>query len=81
METIGFIAGGLVATSLLPQVAKSWKTRSTKDIALSWTLINVSGQVLWIVYGIGIKSSALVVMSSITLIMTLSLIALKIKHG
>ena len=79
IELIGFIAGGLVAISLLPQVIKSWRTKSTTDIAISWTLINVVGQTLWILYGYYINSISLVVMSSITLSMTVLLIALKIR--
>lgn len=81
IELLGFAAGGLVAVSLTPQVIKSWKTKSTKDIAISWTLINLSGQILWIIYGFYINSLPLVVMSSITLVMTLSLILLKLKFG
>ena len=80
-ETIGFIAGSLVAISVFPQVYKSWKTKSTKDIALSWSVINLLGQVLWIVYGFLIHSYALVIMSSLTLIMNASMITLKLKHG
>ncbi|PIR48199.1 hypothetical protein COU80_05670 [Candidatus Peregrinibacteria bacterium CG10_big_fil_rev_8_21_14_0_10_55_24] len=81
MEPIGFAAGTLVAASLLPQVIKSWRTRSTKDLALSWTLINLAGQVLWLTYGVGIASRSLVVMSGVTIAMTLILIGLKIRHG
>lgn len=81
IELIGFFAGGLVSFSLLPQVIRSWKTKSTQDIALSWMLINLSGQVLWIFYGFMIQSSSLVIMSGITLVMTLSLIILKLQYG
>ena len=81
IEYLGFMAGILVAVSLLPQVIKSWKTKSTKDLALSWTLINLAGQILWITYGFGIGSLALVVMSSITLLITVFLIVLKLKFG
>lgn len=79
IELIGFVAGSLVAISLLPQVVKSWITKSTKDIALSWTLINLGGQILWIVYGYFIASVPLVIMSGITLVMTISLIILKLR--
>ncbi|MSR86585.1 hypothetical protein EXS70_00190 [Candidatus Peribacteria bacterium] len=81
MEPLGFLAGTLVAVSLLPQVIKSWKTRSTKDIAISWTLLNLLGQILWVGYGFGIQSSSLVIMSGITLVMTISLLVLKLLHG
>lgn len=81
IEYIGFIAGLFVSVSLLPQVIKSWKTKSTKDIALLWTLINLIGQVLWIVYGVGIVSYPLIIMSSITLVLTILLIMLKLKYN
>ncbi len=81
VELIGFVAGILLAVSLVPQVIKSWQTRSTKDMALSWSLINISGEILWIVYGVYLDSSALVVMSSIALVMNIFMVALKLKFG
>lgn len=80
-ELIGFIAGSLVAISVFPQVYKSWRTRSTRDISLSWSLINLAGQILWVVYGVVIGSYSLVIMSAITLLMNVSMIALKLKYG
>ncbi|MFA4937192.1 MAG: SemiSWEET family transporter [Patescibacteria group bacterium] len=81
IEYIGFIAGLFVAISLLPQVIKSWKTKSTRDLAMLWNVINLIGQILWIVYGYGINSYPLIAMSAITLVMLLSLIILKLKYG
>lgn len=80
-EIIGFLAGICVAISLLPQVIKSIKTKSTYDISLQWSLISVAGQVLWITYGILISSPSLVIMSSVTLFMALFVLALKLKYG
>jgi len=81
LEIIGFVAGMLVAISLLPQVIKSWKTRSTKDVALSWSAINITGQILWIIYGVLVSSSSLVIMSSIALVMNIFMVSLKLKFG
>lgn len=81
IEILWFIAWWLVSLSFLPQVIKSWKTKSTWDLAISLTIINILGQILWIAYGVSIHSYALVIMSGITLLMTGSLLALKIKHG
>lgn len=80
-ELIGFAAGFFVASSLLPQVIKSWKTRSTKDISIAWTVINLIGQILWLIYGVVINSPSLIVMSGITLMMTISMLILKLKFG
>jgi MtN3 and saliva related transmembrane protein len=78
-EVLGFIAGGLVSISLLPQVIKSIKTRSTNDISLLWMSINLLGQILWVAYGVVIGSIALWVMSAITFIMAITLFVLKLR--
>lgn len=80
-EILGFMAGSLVAISVFPQVYKSWKTKSTRDIAISWSLINLVGQALWIIYGVAISSYSLVIMSGITLLMNVSMIILKFRYG
>ncbi|MCR4327899.1 MAG: SemiSWEET family transporter [Patescibacteria group bacterium] len=80
-EILGFAAGSLVAISVFPQVYKSWKTKSTRDIAISWSLINLAGQVLWVVYGFLISSYSLVIMSGVTLLMNVSMIVLKLRYG
>jgi len=79
-ELIGLIAGCLVSVSFLPQLIKSWKTKSLNDITYSTTLINVGGQILWITYGIRMQAVSLIIMSSVTLIMTLSLFVLKFRY-
>ena len=49
-ELIGFIAGFLISIALLPQVIKTWRSKSSEDISLYWTIILMSGLFLWIVY-------------------------------
>ena len=80
-ELLGFVAGSLVALSLLPQIIKSWKTRSTKDISLQWSVINLLGQILWVLYGIAIGSVSLYIMSTITFLMASSMLILKLRFG
>lgn len=80
-EIVGFIAGILVASSLLPQVIKSWKSKSTQDISLGWSITSLAGQIMWIIYGLLIASYSLVIMSGITLLMALSVFYLKLKYG
>lgn len=81
VEIIGFTAGIFLAVSLIPQIIKSWKTRSTKDISLIWSLINLIGETLWIVYGFYLNSYSLIVMSSISFLMNVFMMSLKIKFG
>lgn len=80
IEMIGYLAGGMIAISLLPQIVKSWKTKSTNDLSLSWGLISVAGQILWLIYGLGISSQSLAVMSSVTLTMAVIMLIMKITY-
>ena len=80
VEYIGFLAGLLVAISSLPQIIKSWKTKRTNDISIGWLLMNIFGQVLWIIYGYFINSLSLMSMSFITLLMVISVLILKLKY-
>ena len=52
IEIIGYIAGFLVATALAPQIIKTWKTKSAKDISTLWAVVLMSGLFLWIIYSI-----------------------------
>lgn len=81
IDLIGYLAGFIVATSLTPQVIKSWKTKSTKDISIVWTSIYLTGLVLWIIYGVGIASLPIIVTISIEALLALSLLILKIIYG
>lgn len=50
IEFIGFIAGFLVSVALSPQLIKTWKTKSTKDISIFWSITLMTGLLLWVVY-------------------------------
>ena len=80
-EYIGIIAGIFVASSLLPQVLKSLKTKSTKDISLAWSVINLTGQFLWLLYGVIVGSISLITMTALTFFMVMIMVVLKIKFG
>ena len=80
IELIGFSAGIMVALSSLPQLIKSWETKSTGDISFLWLIINIFGQAAWVTYGSLKGSLSLVVMSFITLLMVGSVLILKIKY-
>ncbi len=80
VEIIGFAAGILGSISLIPQLIKSWKTKSTKDLSLLWVTINLLGQALWISYGVVVYSLSLAVMSSINFSLGFLIFVAKVKY-
>jgi len=80
IEMLGYMGGVLVTISLLPQIIKSYRTKSTKDISIVYTLILITGLVLWISYAILNKIVPLGVFASIELLITTSLFILKLTY-
>ncbi len=81
VDFLGYAAGLLVVGSLLPQVIKSWKTKSTKDISLLRYIIYVSGLVLWVLYALIIHNAPVALTNSVGLALALSILYLKLKYG
>lgn len=80
IEIVGYIAGFLVAVSLYPQVIKTWRTRSARDISIVWTVILMSGLSLWVVYGIVNKIVPLAVFGIIEFLLALTLFIFKMIY-
>ena len=78
---IGLAAAILSSIAFVPQVIKIWKTKSAKDISLGMFVIFCTGLILWLVYGVLIKSLPVVAANAVTLVLALSILVLKIKHG
>ena len=77
---IGLAAGFLTTVANIPQLYKSWKTKSTRDLSLTWLIILGLGIILWLVYGFTISSLPLILANIVTLIIVLGMIALKLKY-
>jgi len=80
IEVVGFIGSGIIASALAPQVIKSWKTKSTGDISLLWNSLLLTGLIIFIIYGIGLKSRPIMIFTSIEASLTLSLLILKLFY-
>jgi len=81
IEVVGIVAGALSCTTFLPQVVKTWKSKSTKDVSLLMFIIAATGTFLWLVYGILIDSFSLIFTNIIVLILSLIMLFLKIKYN
>jgi MtN3 and saliva related transmembrane protein len=81
IDVIGYIAGFLTLTSLIPQIIKSWKTKSTKDISLLRYIIYIIGIIMWLIYGIVLTNGPMIITNSISLTLASSILFLKLKYG
>jgi MtN3 and saliva related transmembrane protein len=80
IEIIGLTAGALTTGAFVPQVYKTYKYRSTADISLTMYLVLLAGIALWLVYGVHIKSLAILMTNSVTGFLALIIVVLKLKY-
>ncbi len=80
-NTIGLLAGIFTTGSLLPQVIKTIRTRNTKDISLLMYVFLTIGVFLWVIYGCMLKEFPIIIANGTSLLLTVSVLVLKIKHG
>ena len=76
-ELLGFVAAGLSAISFLPQLIKIWRFCSVKDISTGMYVIYAVSVILWLIYGIIIKSEPLILAEILTLILVSAILTMK----
>ena len=78
---IGFAAGGLTTLSFLPQVVKTARTRSARDLSESMLLAFLVGLVLWTIYGLQVGSLPIIAANVATIILVGAILAMKVRFN
>ncbi|MBV9991000.1 MAG: SemiSWEET family sugar transporter [Alphaproteobacteria bacterium] len=78
---IGMVAAVLTTIAFLPQVVRTWKTRSTADISLAMFVTYVTGIALWLLYGLMLRDLPLICSNAVTLVFSGTILGLKLRHG
>ena len=81
VSVIGSVAGVSTTSAFLPQVIRTWRTRSTHDISLGMFLLTVFGLVLWFIYGIEMNDWPLIVTDAVSLLLSATILGLKLRYG
>jgi MtN3 and saliva related transmembrane protein len=60
---LGTVGTVLSSISLMPQVVRTWRTRSASDISAAWLVVAMVAMVVWVAYGSLIKAPAVVLVN------------------
>ena len=77
---IGFTAAFFISINLLPQILKSLKTKEVEDLSLSMILIVLTGSILWLAYGLILRSLPIIVSDGFGTLTSLILLGIKLKY-
>jgi MtN3 and saliva related transmembrane protein len=77
---LGLAAATITTISFLPQMLKTWQTKSAKDVSLVTLITFMTGISLWLIYGIYLQSLPIILANAVTLIFNLIILWLKIRY-
>lgn len=80
VNVLGLVAGSLTTAAFVPQVLKTWRTRSTEDISLGMFALFALGVLLWLVYGVQIGSLPIVIANGITFVLAALIVVFKVRY-
>ncbi len=76
---LGLVAASLTTIAYVPQVVKTWKSKSSKDLSLKMLLTFCVGVTLWLIYGVLEKDTPIIVANSLTLLLACILLFFKFR--
>jgi MtN3 and saliva related transmembrane protein len=79
IQIIGLLAGGCTTVAFVPQVIKTWRSRSARDLSLGMFLIFTAGVGLWLLYGFLIRDIPVIAANLITLLLAGWLLVMKLR--
>jgi MtN3 and saliva related transmembrane protein len=77
---LGMLAGLLTTIAFVPQVWKIWKTKSARDVSLPAFITFTIGVAMWTAFGIVKAEMAITLWNSITLVLAIAILVMKIRY-
>lgn len=81
VNILGYSAGVITTLTFLPQVIKTWREKSAKDISLLMFIIAATNEVMWIVYGAMKNDWVIILTNAVVLCLSLIMIFLKLRYN
>ena len=81
IDLFGFLAAFLTTLAFLPQLYKTWQTKSADDVSLIMLILFLTGLICWIIYGLKINSIPILIANTMTFIFNFSILILKITYS
>lgn len=79
VDAIGYAAAALTTLAFVPQVIRTWRSRSAGDLSPGMLVAFTTGVFLWLVYGLAHGSRPVIAANAVTLVLTLALIAMRLR--
>jgi MtN3 and saliva related transmembrane protein len=79
--TVGTISGVITVLSFVPQAIHAWRTHRTQDLSAGTFTMLVFQSAGWTTYGVLLGQAPIIWTNCCVLVLTLSILAAKLRHG
>lgn len=80
IELLGYVAGTISSLTFLPQVIKTWQTKSARDISLLMFTFATISVIMWLIYGILTKNGPVIYTNAAVLALSLTMVYFKLRY-
>ena len=80
MGVIGIIAGILILSGWVPQIAKGYRSKKLDDVSAYLMILIFAGAVLWLIYGIALDDVYIMGVNIAALVLTMIVLSMKLKY-
>lgn len=77
---LGLLAGTCTTIAYVPQLVKTWRSKSAQDLSWSMLITLWVGVLLWLAYGAYIQALPVILTNIVTLILSSLILILKLKY-
>jgi MtN3 and saliva related transmembrane protein len=81
IEYVGLVASTLATLAFLPQVVKTWRSRSAKDFSLTTLLLLEAGTSIWMLYGLWREAPAIWLGNGVTFALVGFILVVKVRNA
>ena len=80
MGIIGILAGILILSGWVPQIAKGYRTKKLTDVSSYLMILIFVGATLWLIYGMALDDVYIMGVNLAAMFLTMVLLSMKLKY-
>ena len=80
MGIIGILAGILILSGWIPQIAKGYRTKKLSDVSSYLMILIFVGAVLWLIYGMALDDVYIMGVNLAAMVLTMIVLSMKLKY-
>ena len=80
LEWTGYVAAVLTTLAFVPQALNTIRSRDTRGLSLGMYVVFTIGVGFWLAYGIALESWPMILSNIVTLVLSATILAMKVRY-